>query len=463
MAEAPPLLHALLEALPEGALVFDHKRELVAGNRRGRACRHCLASFTSDAWQIGEVSLDALLHRVLAGGESTVRDVTPDPGGGEMSVSATRLEVLGERLALVLLRPGHPADGDLELRRDREHLVARLLPGLAHEIRGPLTTISGLAQVLALSPDVHEDIRDGLELVPAQIDRADALLRNAVAFSRGPQQADDLPIPLNLIVSRAVELVAYPARAAMIDLGVDLEPGLALLDADPEDLLQMVLGALMAALDATLQSGRKGPLHLRTRALPGRIAALELTFPAATPGADGATSVAPWCRLARRLGGEVVTSEADGDLARVTIRLPGYTDREAAAPQSVPRTILIAEPDLDHGLACLEAAGSMAERLTIVTGLGAVKSRLERRPAEAALLDLTLALALPPELLPALSVLSAPPGQATRARTLAARLGIEWIDRRDGPGWLRARLGLEKSEPATPRPRRARRARRGKA
>jgi len=209
----------------------------------------------------------------------------------------------------------------------REAALAQLVPGLAHEIRGPLTTISGLSQVLARTPELPLDAREALALMPGQVERADALLRNLVAFARGPRAEEDLPLSLHEALGRALELTAYPLRASAIEIESELAPELPLVAADPEELLQVALAVLLAAIEATRASGTKGPIRIVTKALPGRVAELTVSLPVPGPSLT-AGGLRAGVEMASLLGGRL---EATAEPALV-VRLPGWTDLPAPRP-----------------------------------------------------------------------------------------------------------------------------------
>lgn len=62
--------------------------------------------------------------------------------------------------------------------------VGQLVPGVAHEVNNPLTTILGHAQLLLTRGDLSEHLRQRLQLVAAEGARAARLIQNLLAFAR---------------------------------------------------------------------------------------------------------------------------------------------------------------------------------------------------------------------------------------------------------------------------------------
>lgn len=70
---------------------------------------------------------------------------------------------------------------------DRLAAVGRLAAAIAHEIRNPLTSIAGSANMLSGIPDLNEEHRQLLEIITRESDRLNNIITDFLAYSRGKQ------------------------------------------------------------------------------------------------------------------------------------------------------------------------------------------------------------------------------------------------------------------------------------
>jgi PAS domain S-box-containing protein len=136
----------------------------------------------------------------------------------------------------------------------RMEAVGRLASGIAHDFNNLLTAIQGHAQFLNedLSPD-HESRADVEEILHSA-DRAAALTRQLLAFSRG-QSLQPETIQLNGVVT-AMERLLRRVISEDIALESVLEPQLWVVRADPSQVEQILVNLIVNARDAMPRGGR---------------------------------------------------------------------------------------------------------------------------------------------------------------------------------------------------------------
>lgn len=71
--------------------------------------------------------------------------------------------------------------------QDRLAAVGRLAAAIAHEIRNPLTSIAGAANLLGEIPDLEEEQRQLLRIVTRESERLNKIITDFLAYSRGGQ------------------------------------------------------------------------------------------------------------------------------------------------------------------------------------------------------------------------------------------------------------------------------------
>ncbi|MFO7766763.1 MAG: ATP-binding protein [Pelovirga sp.] len=106
-------------------------------------------------------------------------------------------------------------------RADRLAAIGRLSAGLAHEIRNPLASISGSAQLL------HENIQLGaedqrlLDIMVKEADRLNHLLSDFLSFAR-PQKPLRTDLDLSILLAEIQQMLQQDQRFKNIDIRIDV-------------------------------------------------------------------------------------------------------------------------------------------------------------------------------------------------------------------------------------------------
>lgn len=226
------------------------------------------------------------------------------------------------------------ADVSLALQEEEQLAWKRLIRVLGHELSNSLAPIKSIAGSLLARVDSMEgeeselsDFRRGLSVVES---RADALHRFVQSYRRLAQ----LPPPR----LQPVEAGALLERVVLLEqrLPVQLDPGPhAMLDADPDQLEQMLINLLANAVDASLANGAHPvraswsvsgtTLQFTIEDRGTGITNVENLFvPFYTTKQKGSgVGLALAQQIARAHGGDVqLVNRDDGEGARATVRLP---------------------------------------------------------------------------------------------------------------------------------------------
>jgi signal transduction histidine kinase len=149
------------------------------------------------------------------------------------------------------------------IRQDRMAAIGRLAAGVAHEINNPLGILSGFAEGLldrARDPSLgtepaFEDFPEHLRLIGVEVDRLKTIVQKFLNFAhnRTPQKTR---FDANEVVRQVVELLANHARREGKRLVADLSPEPLWIEADPEQLKQVLLNLALNGLDAIERGGR---------------------------------------------------------------------------------------------------------------------------------------------------------------------------------------------------------------
>jgi len=144
--------------------------------------------------------------------------------------------------------------------RTKLDMLNELAAGIAHELRNPLSSIKGAANLLRDRSGnlTAGESRDYLNLISEEIERLDAILTNYRCLVR-PQKIEREPIRINTILEKTVALMRMNENAPEIELS--LAPDVPLCNSDPQTLRQVFINLIKNAQEAC---GSKGVLHIAT-------------------------------------------------------------------------------------------------------------------------------------------------------------------------------------------------------
>ncbi len=139
-------------------------------------------------------------------------------------------------------------------RAERMALLGRLAAGLAHEIRNPLSAISGSVQMLRAGA-VKEDDRQLCEIVIRESARLDELVSDMLQLSRSGQKNVEI-FDLSAVVSDVVHLAQRSGRA-LSDVSIALTTeGEAWVRADAAQIKQLTWNLIRNAVQASEAGGQ---------------------------------------------------------------------------------------------------------------------------------------------------------------------------------------------------------------
>jgi two-component system, NtrC family, sensor histidine kinase HydH len=211
-----------------------------------------------------------------------------------------------------------------QLRRaDRLSALGELAAGMAHEIRNPLASIRGTAEILQDGVAADDPRREFGRILIRETDRLNRVVQDFLDFAR-PAPADHARLDLNQLVQEILNLVTFQAEKSGVR--VEFLPGsVPVIAGDGEKLKQAFLNLALNAVQAMPQGGRLGVV---TEATTGRVvlsfqdtgagipaAELDRIFdPFFTTRRNGTgLGLAITCRIVRSHGG---TIEVDSQIGR---------------------------------------------------------------------------------------------------------------------------------------------------
>lgn len=185
----------------------------------------------------------------------------------------TRQQLLNNRLAQ-LLKDSKRAYENLErlqtqiAQSEKLASIGKLVSGAAHELNNPLTAILGYSELIMNNKEVPVVPRGFAEKIAHQAHRTKSLVESLLSFARQKSSTKRLT-DLNSLMTNASQLrmATLPAKISVVR---DLQPDLALVMADGNQILQVLLHVLNNAVDALEEAGG-GQLIVRTRNEEGQV------------------------------------------------------------------------------------------------------------------------------------------------------------------------------------------------
>jgi PAS domain S-box-containing protein len=146
--------------------------------------------------------------------------------------------------------------------------IGQLAAGLAHEIGGPLSVISGNAEFLLEGLDADDPGREDVEGIASECDAVAVLIRRLLDFSR-PAKLETRPVDVNETLRNVLLLVRKHIVKENIAIKLDLQVGLPPLSGDPNQLEQVVMNLVLNARNAMPEGGRLEIRSFRAHSLDG--------------------------------------------------------------------------------------------------------------------------------------------------------------------------------------------------
>ena len=415
LARGTRVLEQVLDSLPVGVWVLDGEGTIIFGNPAARAiwggARYVgLADFgvyRGRRADTGEpiAAEDWGAARAITKGETSLNEAVRIEGfdGVERTIlsSAVPLRSLaGDVVGAILLHQdvSDQRKGEEALRRSETQLrhaqkmeaVGQLAGGIAHDFNNLLTGILSYTDLVLEELRPGDPIRDDLEQIRHAAQRAAALTRQLLAFSRR-QVLQPHVLSLNGCVAE-LEAMLRRLLGADVTLETELDPGLWYVQADPGQLEQVLVNLVVNARDAMAAGGRVTIATANLSLSHGAYVTLSVSdtgigmdaqtqarifdpfFTTKEPGKGTGLGLSTVYGIVEQSGGHITVESAPGQGATFTVFLPRQNGPALGSPagdrRSLPggnETLLLVEDE--------SAVRTSARRLLERQGYTVVEAR----------------------------------------------------------------------------------------
>ncbi|MGD2029471.1 MAG: ATP-binding protein [Desulfobacterales bacterium] len=150
----------------------------------------------------------------------------------------------------------------IELERSREHLlqaekmamIGKLAAGMAHSIRNPLTSVKMRLFSLSRSLNLTDYQKEDFDVISEEIRHTDTIVQNFLEFSRPPRLKMQQISP-SIVVDMGLQLLEHRLKSYDVTVDVIRKGPLPEIQADPEQLKEVLVNLMINACEAMEQGG----------------------------------------------------------------------------------------------------------------------------------------------------------------------------------------------------------------
>ena len=165
-----------------------------------------------------------------------------------------------------------------QLQQERERLrqseklsaMGTLLAGVAHELNNPLAIVMGRASLLAEKYADQPALMADAQLIREAAERCGRIVRTFLNMARS-RPAVYTKTSLNHIARAAIEMLAYTYRTSSVECRLTLDPTLPVVEADGDQIGQVILNLLVNAQQALLQHTGERRISMSTGTADGLV------------------------------------------------------------------------------------------------------------------------------------------------------------------------------------------------
>jgi two-component system NtrC family sensor kinase len=173
-------------------------------------------------------------------------------GEDELGIVVKKFNLLQERLVQSRRELMH-AQRQVD-QAEKLASIGRLASGVSHEINNPLNGIKNCLYLIRQAPNDRAKVDEYLSLIGEGLTNIEIVVRKLLNFARAPSQVA-VPVNVNEAVRAVLDLLSYKLEQYRITVEVSADPGLPLVQGDPQLLQEVFMNLLLNSFDAVGQAG----------------------------------------------------------------------------------------------------------------------------------------------------------------------------------------------------------------
>lgn len=264
VSATPSVYEQIVAGLSSGVLAVDQEARILTAN----AAAESILNMPSGSFAPG-VFLDQvpaaqqfveLFHELARGGNTIQRreiDLEFANGRRILGVTASALQGMKHFSGVSFLFSDLSEVRNLERRAEINRQLAQigeLTAGVVHELRNPMSVISGMAELILRRLEADHPQRKQADLIFQEAAHIEQLITQFLSFAK-PFEARLVRCTAELVVERALQLAARAAADKGVVLAQEVSPGLPQFQADPPKLAQALGNLLRNAVEAVPTGG----------------------------------------------------------------------------------------------------------------------------------------------------------------------------------------------------------------
>jgi signal transduction histidine kinase len=224
------------------------------------------------------------------------------------------------------------------LQAEKMALVGKLAAGMAHSIRNPFTSVKMRLFSLGRSLELSDTQKEDFEVISDEIRHIDTIVQNFLEFSRPPKLKMQSISP-SAVVDQTLQLLEHRLKSYDVSVKIQREQTLPEIDADPEQLKEVLVNLMVNACEA-IEKGGTIVIHEDVALTPSDGAAAVIRVSDDGPGISEATrqkvfepffttkeegtglGLSIVARIIEEHGGTVTVESTEGRGATFVISLP---------------------------------------------------------------------------------------------------------------------------------------------
>lgn len=309
-------------------------------------------------------------------------------------------------------RAAEEIERQAQIAHQNEKLSAlgELLAGVAHELNNPLSIVVGYSQLLSGELTDPKQI-DRIGRITQAAERSARIVKTFLAMAR-QKPARMEPVDLADVIESAVDVAAYGLRTSGGRLLVNSAPDLPLVEADTDQMVQVLSNLIVNAEHAMKGMGRDARLSIRAQRQNGcvevvvadngagmdaktRARIFEPFFTTKDIGSGTGFGLAFCHRIVTSHGGELTVASVQGKGSQFTITLPAIAVRSeeakgatGSAGIAIRALVVDDEPDVADLIA--EILSARGHKVTCAYGPDEAIAAVEGGPFDIVLSDMKM-------------------------------------------------------------------------